>query len=273
VQSPDRAYLVCSTPRSGSTLLCRALEATGVAGEPTEYFNPHHRARLTAQWGCGTDLASYLRALLSRRTGSNGVFGSKLHWDQFVRLRAEALGIRRSEPGFEVSADLLQGLLGSTCYVHLIRSDVDRQAVSLWVAAQSGRWYRTAEESERPPARVPYSFKGIQRCRAHITNGEVHWDRFFRFNGIVPVTVVYEELVADFADTVRRVTAELVPGSDDVAVDGPHIARLAGEQSEELLERFRRDVARRPPVTSRSPRRVLVSRVGKRVRSLRRALP
>ena len=32
--SCDAAYLVCATQRSGSTLLCEALKATGVAGRP-----------------------------------------------------------------------------------------------------------------------------------------------------------------------------------------------------------------------------------------------
>jgi trehalose 2-sulfotransferase len=32
------AYLVCATERSGSTLLCELLAATGVAGRPEEYF-------------------------------------------------------------------------------------------------------------------------------------------------------------------------------------------------------------------------------------------
>src|SRR3712207_7978474 len=35
---PKRSYLVCATPRSGSTLLCHLLEQTGVAGRPEEYF-------------------------------------------------------------------------------------------------------------------------------------------------------------------------------------------------------------------------------------------
>ena len=34
----ERAYLVCATPRSGSTLLCELLKETGVAGRPEEYF-------------------------------------------------------------------------------------------------------------------------------------------------------------------------------------------------------------------------------------------
>jgi LPS sulfotransferase NodH len=32
------SYLVCATPRSGSTLVCQALKETGVAGRPEEYF-------------------------------------------------------------------------------------------------------------------------------------------------------------------------------------------------------------------------------------------
>src|SRR4051794_33551393 len=35
---PTCSYLVCATPRSGSTLLCEALKSTGVAGVPEEYF-------------------------------------------------------------------------------------------------------------------------------------------------------------------------------------------------------------------------------------------
>jgi LPS sulfotransferase NodH len=36
--TPMLSYLVCATPRSGSTPLCHALDQTGVAGRPEEYF-------------------------------------------------------------------------------------------------------------------------------------------------------------------------------------------------------------------------------------------
>src|SRR5919202_4203540 len=37
--SPPRlSYLVCATPRSGSTLLCDVLTSTGVAGRPQEFW-------------------------------------------------------------------------------------------------------------------------------------------------------------------------------------------------------------------------------------------
>ena len=39
------AYLVCATQRSGSTLLCEALKATGVAGRPEEFFEARDAVR------------------------------------------------------------------------------------------------------------------------------------------------------------------------------------------------------------------------------------
>ncbi|MGZ4261677.1 MAG: Stf0 family sulfotransferase, partial [Solirubrobacteraceae bacterium] len=36
--TPTKAYLVCATPRSGSTLLCEMLRETGRAGVPLEHF-------------------------------------------------------------------------------------------------------------------------------------------------------------------------------------------------------------------------------------------
>jgi LPS sulfotransferase NodH len=35
---PERSYVVCATPRSGSTLLCRTLAELGVAGVPEAYL-------------------------------------------------------------------------------------------------------------------------------------------------------------------------------------------------------------------------------------------
>jgi hypothetical protein len=36
--TPRLSYLICATPRSGSTLLCHALDATGISGHPDEHF-------------------------------------------------------------------------------------------------------------------------------------------------------------------------------------------------------------------------------------------
>lgn len=51
-QRPDNAaYLVCGTPRTGSTLLCGLLAATGVAGKPESYFRLHDVGSYAEAWG------------------------------------------------------------------------------------------------------------------------------------------------------------------------------------------------------------------------------
>src|SRR3954471_16518163 len=113
-RKPARSYLVCATPRSGSTLLCELLAATGVAGRPEEPFERLLRAGLPRQPRdyfdrladpAGGRLAplepgaperpeasrALWREALARGTTSNGVFAAKLMWGYFpdflARLR------------------------------------------------------------------------------------------------------------------------------------------------------------------------------------------
>src|SRR5215831_8187977 len=80
---PDRAYIVASSYRSGSTHLCRCLWETGVMGAPWEYLNFENEMR--AMWGRlgAKGPADYLAKLLAHRTSSNGVFGMKAHFHHF----------------------------------------------------------------------------------------------------------------------------------------------------------------------------------------------
>jgi LPS sulfotransferase NodH len=238
--SPSRCYIVCSTQRSGSGLLCRGLTGARVAGTPTEYFNPDNRAALATRWGCGPDLGAYVAALRSRRSAPTGVFGAKLHWDQFQQLRAEALGVSCAEPEFEISARFLEDLFAAPLYVHILRRDVNRQAISFWTALRTGVWSQSTVAAGQPPE-IPYSFEGIERCRRLIENAELHWDRFFRFNDIEPLHVVYEDLVASYEQTIGALLGAVLPELDDVRVRAPESRRLGNERSDALLELFARD--------------------------------
>jgi trehalose 2-sulfotransferase len=70
--TPSRSYLVCATPRSGSTLVCQALKETGVAGRPEEYFEAlEHsgRPRRPEEYFNGVDDPSILNQLQRRGVG------------------------------------------------------------------------------------------------------------------------------------------------------------------------------------------------------------
>ena len=79
--TPRTTYIVCATPRSGSSLLCESLSNTLLAGQPDEYFNKKSEDLWRKRW----DLSSsedYFCWLLEHGTSPNGVFGMKIMWEQ-----------------------------------------------------------------------------------------------------------------------------------------------------------------------------------------------
>lgn len=80
------SYIICATPRSGSTLLCDLLHDTGVAGNPHSFFRAQDYAEWAeefdvpvAHWSGDQDFdQAYLDAVLTYGTGSTAVFGMRL---------------------------------------------------------------------------------------------------------------------------------------------------------------------------------------------------
>lgn len=246
---PARTYLVCSTPRSGSTLLCSALQATGVAGTPTEYFNVDFRGPLAARWGVRGDLAAYVRELLARRSSPAGVFGAKLHWSHLDELRRE---IRRTKGRAVAPADavgLLAELFPGATYVHVRRRETDRQAISYWKAAYTGVWHEGSGERVGRQAAAPYNFRAIRRLEAEILRADASWREAFARAGVSAIDVVYEDLVAAYETTVASLAGQVagvaIPSAD---VAAPALRPQTDGSTEVFLERFRRDTAaaRRP---------------------------
>lgn len=243
---PRATYIICSTPRSGSGLLCRGLVAAGAGGVPAEYFNPRQRGSLTARWRCGPTAADYAAALRRFRTDDAGTFGLKLHWDQLERLRDEA------PEGDRDPAAVLEALFPGARYVHIMRLDLTGQAVSLWRAKLSGVWAERKGEPRREVRPPRYSLRGILECRREIAEQEAEWLRFFRRSGITPVEVVYEQLAAAYGAESARVLEAI--GVDAHAIDAePDGHRQADDASAALAARFERDRARRqvPTVAAR----------------------
>jgi trehalose 2-sulfotransferase len=166
---PQRSYIVCATPRSGSTLVCHALADTGVAGRPEEYFEAlRHsgRPRRPEEYFLGVEDQSIRDHLGERALGSeppprsplwsraaydrylewafevgttpNGVFGAKLMWGYF----GDFVSLLRNVPSYRdlPLADLLPEVFPKLTFVRVVRANKLRQAVSLWKAVQTATW-------------------------------------------------------------------------------------------------------------------------------------
>ena len=184
---PQRSYLVCATPRSGSTLVCQALKETEVAGRPEEYFEAlRHsgRPRRPEEYFEGVDDRSildhlgergigdepqqrsplwsraaydrYLEWALDAGTTPNGVFGAKLMWGYF----GDFVSLLRNIPDYsELSiAELLPEVFPNLTFVRVVRANKVRQAVSLWKAVQTATWRQEDAPSgaASPTASPPY---------------------------------------------------------------------------------------------------------------------
>jgi trehalose 2-sulfotransferase len=218
---PRVSYIVCSLPRSGSSLLCDVLAGTELAGAPTEYFDREQMAALAREWGTDS-LDDYLQALISRKTSLNGVLGVKAHFHQ---LR-DVLGRRD-----------LDAVFPDLHLLYITRRDHVRQAVSWTRAAQTGQW-----ASDHPVRRGEPRFDAdeIAELIRRIEREERQWEDFFSTRGAAPLRIEYERLVPSLDETVREVLRFL-------GVDVPHgfeppaptIARQADGLSEEWVRRFR----------------------------------
>ena len=74
---PTLSYIVWTSQRTGSTLLCKALELTGIAGKPNELLTVGEPFDLFKMHEVDT-LEALQRKLWELGTTSNGVFGLKL---------------------------------------------------------------------------------------------------------------------------------------------------------------------------------------------------
>jgi LPS sulfotransferase NodH len=189
--TPQRSYLVCATPRSGSTLVCHALSETGVAGRLEEYFEAlRHsgRPRRPEEYFLGVEDQSirdhlgeravgteppprsplwssaaydrYLEWAFEAGTTENGVFGAKLMWGYF----GDFVSLLRNVPDYRdlPLAELLPAVFPSLTFVRVVRANKLRQAVSLWKAVQTATWREdqasakaaSVEDDDVPPYRT-----------------------------------------------------------------------------------------------------------------------
>lgn len=282
--APRRCYLVCASQRSGTTLLCETLEATGVAGVPREYFEELKETGVPRRpreyfWGLRSpevirllpaeseldreaerrgswsrdDYAEHFRAALRAGTTPNGVFGAKVMWSYFP----DFLELMRGIPRFAGMGDgsLLGNAFPELSYVFISRSDKVRQAVSLWRALQSWVWRKSAgspPEEPTPQRQVVYSFDAIDHLLEQLRRQEDAWRGFFFRIGQRPLALYYEDLATDPDAAVTRVLDKLglqrehaADGVNPVAPAPRAIGRQSDEISESWVQSYLEDVSRR----------------------------
>ncbi len=230
------SYLILATPRSGSYLLSEALEGTGLAGHPAEYFGPHRSTRLHKLWGI-TSHSDYLDRLLREFATPNGVFGAKVMWRQYLSLLRD-LGFG---PIFQSksSAAMMNSRFPDLHYVWITRRDKVRQAVSYWKALQTSRWSLSKGQAQQPVEEPAFDFGAINELMRRILADEEAIRGYLKAHDLQPFTVVYEELVAAYEETAIRILQWLnITVPVDLVFPERRLLRQSDAQSEEWVQHF-----------------------------------
>jgi len=193
-----QCYIVAATYRSGSTLLCESLAATGLAGDPKEYFHRLNETPLAQE-----NYLEFVRQTIRETATPNGVFGAKFLWHHVAYLCDKA----REYPEFRdrglSSCETLAALFSNPHYIRITRRDKLGQAISMAKARQTGVFHQF-EGKERTPQREPvFDADAIEYYLRKSRLDDLAWQVYFDKFGIAPFVVEYETFLTE-RDTITR---------------------------------------------------------------------
>ena len=236
----DRTLIICSAPRTGSYELCRYLLAAGI-GVPHEYFLFSWARRLAKRWAIADEplrepqLGRYIEEL-RRRRAQNGVFATKLQFDQFEQALRNRHGA---------------ALFDGACVVHLFRPDVAAQYASYRAAITRGVWDFSQRQISEPVIRDPANFDkffadALTELR-WIVDADAGFRGLFILLGIRPLFVTTDELFGEPHRVIRRIADATGSTVDEDALQRAIACSAAYRRDREgksafsgLTERFRK---------------------------------
>ncbi len=240
---PRLSYTIWFTQRTGSSLLCKTLESTGIAGIPAEWLYDPNEQDLRQYYGVRT-YAELQQHLWSLGSTPNGVFGVKFSW--YEPCISNVLETFRNFPGYSdlesPRATIWNYAFPNGRHIFMTRRNKVRLAVSWWKAIKTEEWHRTAGASTpQVDLSDAYSFKAINHLYRECSMREAGIQEFFSEAGIVPFTVVYEDFILEYERTVQRILEYLELDSNSIAIPRPYYERLADDVSEIWVQRFREE--------------------------------
>ena len=230
--------MICGTPRCGSTFLCEALRNTGIAGLPDEYFFWDFEPRYYREWGVSC-YEEYLNRAIQLSTTSNGVLGLKIMMIYFH----DVVNKLRNLPAYEnreiTAPELMASVFPNLHYVWSTRRNKVRQAVSWWIAHQSGIWIWDGEEKPGPSKEPEFNFKAIDYLVQLIVMHEAAWQEYFSDCNTTPFVVIYEDFVKSYEETALQILSFLnISIPSDVVFGRKVMKKQATAISERLVQQY-----------------------------------
>lgn len=217
-----KQVFLCMTPRSGSTYLGSALAANGI-GKFAEHFRIVGGSLEKAVESTGVrDYEEYVRHIVERYS-RNGLFGTKLGWNQFAPLYYTA-----AVPHYFENAR----------YIYLTREDILAQTISRFVSTETGYFHSTNKELESTKDNViEFNFDKFVKHMDFIIDMQSAWEMFFARESILPLRITYEQIEHDPTEVIKKIAAFIdVKLPTDIIVDTEY-KKVRNERHDDIRSR------------------------------------
>jgi LPS sulfotransferase NodH len=232
IKLPKISYAILTTPRSGSTFLCATLQSTKIAGFPTEHLR--QPSAVLTQF-CKFDYLRYLQLLMSYKTTSSEVFGTKIisHFLQVFQTNSLEFD------------ELIQKYFSK--FIYLVRRDKIAQAVSIFLAQKTDVWHILSEQQSKEYSdRVEQinindtHLEEINKNYLFLLKQEAYLEKILKTYQLSPLIIEYEQLVNNTEEEVSKVLKYLGIISDRKRVTNisSHVKKLPSNLSAKLVRTY-----------------------------------
>lgn len=243
-----QSFIVCTSPRSGSTLLCKLLAATGKSGKPDSHFHSPSTADWARYYNLAAEdfesegelLSAIFKAACNRGTGSTKMFGLRMQGHSFEYFIQK---LRVLHPRHACDSERVKAAFGKTLFIHLTRNNKLDQAISYVKASQTGLWHQAPDgaELERNSAHQEpvYDEKAITHQIAKLTDMDKRWESWFANEGVIPLRVEYDDLSDNPLGVVGNLLDHLGLDPNMACGLALPVARLADASNKNWSKRYR----------------------------------
>lgn len=242
-QHIKQSYIVCSTGRSGSTLLCKTLKKLECCGNPEEYFHHNDTKRLGLK-GNPDKFIGYCNSVLQEGLTANGIFGIKMHWWQMY----DFLKIARESDLFTEKTDIeiLNSVFPNLKFIYISREDMVAQAVSTTIALQTGEWRKGVNSKNKESIKknkvqsknssvLKFQPLKIYRWEQSFKDQNRRWKEFFSENNLDYYELTYGKLTSNFEQEMKNIINFL--DIDENSIENK-ITMATKKQSNNVNQRF-----------------------------------
>lgn len=224
-------YIICITPRSGSTWLGDLITQTHMLGNPVEWFNPG-RIETRIKKLQISNFFEYVDITRRQTSTPNGIFGIEVSYPH-LNMALEALSIE------QIFGDM-------PIWFYLTRKNIVLQSISLYLSAASGYFHSfdQREDVRDKYLSIDYDPDRIAKCCVDILEHERNFEGIFEQYQIAPIRLTYEDILPSPQRVLRlfcnvlQVKYDLLKFQTDEKVQ-----KISNDRNQRWEERFRKERA------------------------------